>query len=233
MTEKASPNDRIEADNTARQRLPARPADSPLTCIAVEDQVMFLELLTGLLVARPRLHVVGQARNVRTGVKACQELKADLLLLDLDLPDGDGLEVARAFLDARPDGRVIVLSGHVSKFVCPAWLTDRVQAVVSKNDTFDVLRRELDELLGPISPNASGPALPTDGQGQPLTSREKEVYALIGDGLSTAEIAARMGVSSHTVQTHRKRIASKLGTRGDELMRRAVAHRTALSPAGT
>lgn len=222
----------VDSEDSPPARPPAPQGSRPLTCVVVEDQLMFLELLTGLLMVRPLLQVVAQARTMLTGVEACREWKPDLLILDLALPDGDGLDVARAFLGARPDGRLIVLSGHAANFVCPAWLTGRVQAVVSKNATFDVLRRELDELLGVVSPPAAGRAMTEEGCGQPLTGREAEVYALIGEGLSSAQIAARLGVSGHTVHTHRKRIASKLGTRGDELVRRAVAHRAALSSVG-
>ena len=202
------------------------------SCVVVEDQVMFLELLTGLLMARPRLHVAARARDVAAGAAACTRLKPDLLILDLALPDGDGLHVARAFLDARPDGRVIVLSGHASNFVCPAWLNDGLQAVVSKNDAFEVLRRELDDLLGALPVPVAGGADPGPARGRPLTAREAEVFALIGEGLPSAEIAARLEVSEHTVHTHRKRIAAKLGTQGDEIVRRAVALRTTLSAPG-
>lgn len=193
---------------------------------------MFLELLTGLLVARPGLTVVAQARNFVTAVEACGRWKPDLLLLDLHLSDGDGLEVARAYLEARPDGRVLVLSGHAANFVCPPWLNNHVQAVISKNATFNVLRRELDGLIGVIPPSPTTTALADRQAFHLLSDREAEVYALIGDGLSSAEIAARLGVSTHTVHTHRKRIASKLGTQGDELARRAMAHRLSLAPPG-
>jgi DNA-binding NarL/FixJ family response regulator len=196
----------------------------------VEDQVMFLELLTGLLVARPGLQVVAQAQTVQTAVEACHRWKPDLLLLDLALPDGDGLAVAREFLSVRPDGKVILLSGQAANFVCPIWLNDHVQAVISKNAAFDVLRIELDKLLGEIPPSPASPALPEKQPAPLLSDREAAVYMLIGDGLSSAEIATRLGVSSHTVHTHRKRLASKLGTKGDELMRRAMAHRLSLSP---
>jgi len=197
-----------------------------MTCVVVEDQLMFLELLTGLLVARPRLQVVAQAPTLNAAVSACRQWKPDLLLLDLALPDGDGLDVARAFLDVRPDGRLIVLSGHAANFVCPAWLSGRVQAVVSKNAAFDVLRRELDLLLGGVPPASQHGGPPGSRM---LSQREAEVYGLIGEGLSSMEIAARLGVSRHTVDTHRKRIAAKLGTQGDELLRRAVAHRVSLT----
>jgi len=208
------------------------PASRTMSCVVVEDQVMFLDLLAGLLMVRPRLHVAAQVGDLASGVTACRRLKPDLLVLDLALPDGDGLEVAREFLDVRPDGRVIVLSGHASDFVCPAWLNAGLQAVISKNAAFDVLRRELDELLGTLPVPVAGRAESDPVMSRSLTEREAEVFVLMGDGLSTAEIAARLNVSEHTVHTHRKRMAAKLGTQGDELVRRAVAHRMALSARG-
>lgn len=196
-----------------------------LTCFIVEDQVMFLELLEGMLSIRGGLTIAGRARTVAEGVAACAARAFDLLLLDLALPDGGGLDVARAFLARNRRGKVIVVTGHTSSFVCPAWLDANLQAVISKNDTFQSLRAELDELLGVPTrkkPKASGvPA------GRALTSREAEVFALLGDGLSSQEIADRLGIALHTALTHRKRLALKLCTRGTELTRRAIAQRVA------
>lgn len=198
-----------------------------IDCVVVEDQLMFLELLTGLLAVRPGLRVIATARSVAEGAAVCMLRRPELLLLDLALPDGDGLEVARQFLSARHDGRVIVLSGHSDTFVCPDWLTGRLAAVISKNDAFDALRRELDELLG-LLPSATTDGRAAGDDERLLTAREMTVYSLIGEGLSTVQIADRLSVTKNTVQTLRKRIASKLGTQGDELTRRAVAHRTML-----
>lgn len=208
------------------------PESHSMNCVVVEDQVMFLELLTGLLTARPGLRVVATARSVLEGQAACQIQKPDLLLLDLALPDGDGLDVARHFLGVRPEGRVIVLSGHSADFVCPAWLTGPLAAVISKNDTFDALRRELDDMLGAVPSGATDTPQVASPE-RPLTAREMDVYRLIGEGLTGGGIAQRLGVSKHTVHTLRKRIAAKLRTRGDELTRRAVIHRARLSGRGS
>lgn len=201
-------------------------ADNTLSCVVVEDQSMFLEMLGGMLAMRGGLRVVDQARGVAEGKAACVEHKPDLLVLDLTLDDGNGLEVAETFVKESPAGRVIVVSGNASDFVCPAWLNEALHAVISKNETFQALRQELDELLGPVRSSAS-----TTTRESPLTasltSREAEVFALIGEGLTSREIGQRLSISEHTVQTHRKRVAAKLGTQGDELTRIAVAQRTA------
>ena len=186
---------------------------------------MFLELVEKMLQLRGGLRIVGRARTVAEGIGACAAHCPDLLLLDLALSDGDGVEGARHFLRGNPSGTVIIITGHKSSFVCPTWLDGNLQAVISKNDTFQVLRAELDELLGRAEPEATGPA---GGRGEiPLTKREAELFALVGQGLSSQQIAERLRISVHTVLTHRKRIATKLGTSGMGLVARAAAQRGA------
>lgn len=203
------------------------PAPSELLrCVIVEDQSMFLELLAGMMTLQGSVRIVAQACDVASGVAACKRHRPDVLVLDLALPDGDGLAVARKLVTINPESRVIVVSGQASDFVCPAWLNDNLQAVISKNDAFESLRRELDELAGRGSQAAADRRT---GMSQQLSDREAEVFRLIGDGLGTREIADRLGLSEHTIKTHRKRIALKLGTTGDELVRRAVIHRATFS----
>lgn len=193
-----------------------------ISCVIVEDQAMFLEMLSEMVALRGGLRVVDQARTVAAGRVACTTHRPDLLILDLALTDGEGLDVARTFVEANPDGRVIVVSGNASDFVCPAWLTPALQAVISKNETFQALRQELDDLVG-------GGRLPSPARVRTATAelspREAEIFALMGDGLTTRQIAERLHLSEHTVHTHRKRLALKLGTQGDELTRLAITQR--------
>ena len=130
--------------------------------------------------------------------------------------------MARTFVEANPDGRVIVVSGNASDFVCPAWLTPALQAVISKNETFQSLRQELDDLVGEV--RLPSPARLRTATAE-LSPREAEIFALMGDGLTTRQIAERLHLSEHTVHTHRKRLALKLGTQGDELTRLAITQR--------
>jgi DNA-binding NarL/FixJ family response regulator len=195
----------------------------PLSCVIVEDQAMFLDMLGGMLSMRGGLKIVDRARSVAAGKRCCVQHRPDLLVLDLTLADGSGLDVARTFLEANPAGRVIVVSGNSSDFVCPAWLNSSLQAVIDKNETFQALRQELDELLGPARPGHVGHR--DHSPATLLTAREAEIFALIGDGFTSREIGEKLSISEQTVQTHRKRIAAKLGTHGDELTRIAVAQR--------
>jgi DNA-binding NarL/FixJ family response regulator len=204
------------------EKIPTRLRE--VTCVLVEDQGLFLELLGGMLSMRGGLRVVATARSVAEGKSACAKHRPDLLVLDLDLPDGNGLEVARGLLEKNPVARVIIVSGHASDFVCPPWLDANLQAIISKNDTFASLRKELDEILG-VEGHSKRPLKRKNVSNKPLTPRESEIFALVGDGLTNKEICARLNISSHTVQTHRKRIAIKLGTNGAELVQRAIVQR--------
>jgi len=199
---------------------PASPSPM-LRCVIVEDQSMFLDLLAGMMAIQGGIRVVAEAHDVEEGIAACAKHCPDVLVLDLALPDGDGLEVARHLIAANPAGRVIVFSGHASDFICPPWLDGHLHAVISKNDAFESLRREIDTLTGRVAVQPQAVSL------RSLTPREAEIFGLIGEGLTSAGIAERLGLSRQTVQTHRKRIAAKLKTSGNDLVCRAVSQRAA------
>lgn len=193
-----------------------------LRCVIVEDQTMFLQMLHSMLRSVPDLHVVATARTVAEGLAACEEHRPDLLVLDLSLPDGAGVDVARRLARLNRSARTIVLSGEASTFVCPADLNRQIHAVLNKTQAFDDLASELKGLL----PKARGgsQSLKTGDVRASLTAREYEIFQMIGRGLMSKEIAEKLSVSPHTIQTHRKKIAHKLGTSGPELAQQALRH---------
>lgn len=195
----------------------AIPSAVTMRCVVVEDQVMFLQLLVAMLRTLPDLEVVATAQGAAEAVAACREHRPELLILDLALPDGDGLEVMTALAEQDGPPRVIVLSGQVSSFVCPSRLRPLVQAVVDKTRAYDDLRSEIQRLLDPRADDSG------DGEARGrLTAREREVFALIGKGCTNRVIAERLGLSLRTVETHRKNITVKVGAKGGELVRLAA-----------
>ena len=185
------------------------PANPPiLRCLIVEDQVMLLQLLHSMLEVMPGLSVVAAATTQAEAIAHCRSADPpDLLILDLALPDGDGLAVAQALAEHHPNPQVVVLSGQASSFVCPAALQPLIAGVVDKTSAFSQLTSVLERCL-PQS-------------GTPLTPRQQEIFGLIGKGLTNKEIARAAGLSIATVETHRKTIAQKLGVSGAELVRQA------------
>lgn len=179
-----------------------------LRCLIVEDQVMFLQLLRSMLEAVPGLSVVASATTQADAIAFCRsDDPPDLVILDLALPDGDGLAVAQALAEHHPNPQVVVLSGQASSFVCPAALQPLIAGVVDKTSAFHQLTSVLERCL----PQSA----------EPLTPRQQEIYGLIGQGLTNKEIAKTTNLSIATVETHRKAIAQKLGVSGSELVRQA------------
>lgn len=193
-----------------------------LTCVIVEDQTMFLQMLHNMLETMPQLRVAATARSRAEAIEACQEHLPDLLVLDLALPDGEGITVARKLAKLKPAAKTIVLSGEASTFVCPADLQKHVHAVLDKTQAFDALAEEIKLLLPRVRPTTAS-AQRGDIR-DTLTPREYEIFRLIGRGLLSKEIGESLGITALTVQSHRKKIAQKLGTNGTELVQQAMRH---------
>lgn len=210
-----------------------------LRCVVIEDHRMFLDLVTTMLHATPSLaiDVVGTAGTVADGIAACDRLKPDLVLLDLALPDGTGITVAQHLAAAHPYAKIVVISGQSSTFVCPAALASCTHAVVHKAEAFDALQAILAGLAGLAARGTGSRLVGTHAalkarSGLPsrhLSQREREIFALIGASLTSEEIAHKLGLSIHTVQTHRKNIAAKFGVSGRKLPALAYQFRDQLS----
>ena len=197
---------------------PDHPA--PLTCVVVEDQLMFLQLLVGMLKLQQGLRVVATAATAAAGIEACIKHRPDLLILDLSLPDQRGEVVAEALLSHHPEARLIVLSGEASRFVCPPQLQSMLHAVIDKIEAYSSLVDEIAELIGPQPcPHST------------LTPRERDVLHLIGEGLSNSQISEVLQLAVHTVETHRRNLSGKLGLKGAELVRYATLQ--SLQPHGS
>jgi DNA-binding NarL/FixJ family response regulator len=203
-----------------------------LRCVVVEDQVMFQQLLVAMLRAHEGLDVVGTALTVAEARAVCRQQRPDVLILDLALPDGRGLEVVETLIEVAPSARVIVLSAEASSFVCPAPLRPVVHAVVDKTRAYGTLSQEIGEICrqrrAELRAGDDGPPQPADPppQQRPLTQREEEIFSLIGRGQSNRDIAALLHLSQRTVETHRKNIVAKLGVSGPELVRLAALQLT-------
>jgi DNA-binding NarL/FixJ family response regulator len=183
-----------------------------------------------LLDAQPNFEVVGQAENGEVGLRLARELAPDVVLMDVRMPELDGIEATRRLLaDAHAPGespRVIMLttfdvddyvfdairagaSGFLLKDAPPADLIAAVE-VVARGDALlapSVTRRMIEHFVRASPTRGQHPALPQ------LTERETEVLILVARGLSNAEIAVELVIAEQTVKSHVSRLLSKLGAR--------------------
>lgn len=181
-----------------------------------EDQRMVRELLSALLVREPDFEVVGEAATGTEALALAAQLRPDVLVLDIGLPDVDGIEVARTVKRSLPGVRLLALSVHGERrFV--------QQMLEAGADGYVVKAAALEELVQAIrvvaqgnvylSPEITRAALRGDAAGEEtaLGARERQVLALLAEGKRSAEIAAGLHISPATVEVHRRNIMRKLG----------------------
>ncbi|GGJ06236.1 response regulator transcription factor [Streptomyces brasiliensis] len=219
------------------------PARVPRVLIA-DDQTLIRTGFRLILNARG-IEVVGEAADGAEAVAAVRELRPDVVLMDIRMPNMDGLEATRRILERHPDCRVLILttfdldryvyealtlgaSGFLLKDVTPEHLAAAVRLV----DTGDALlapsiTRRLVERYAAEAGRA--PAVHADLV--VLTPREREVLTWLGRGLSNTELAAELCLSEATVKSHVARIFAKLGLR-DRAQAVVLAYETGLVRAG-
>jgi DNA-binding NarL/FixJ family response regulator len=188
--------------------------------LLVEDHALVREGTREILERDPRLRVVGEAEDGPAALALVDDLQPDIVLVDLDLPILNGIEVVRR-IRARPNGPLaLVLSAYDDE--------DYVMAALSAGATGYLLKTaHADELISAIHAAASGETVlqgsvgrtllaraQGPGQHEVLTERELEVLRLAAQGARTKQIAAQMMVSSRTVEGHLTNIFNKLGVSG-------------------
>lgn len=200
-----------------------------LRCLIVEDQGLFSELLAAMLRAHSGIEVVAAVASRQAAIEACDRHRPDVVILDLELPDGWGLAVAEHLAAIHPTGRVVVLSSHAESFQRPPTLRSTIEAVLDKSRAYEDLIQALNHLLGGEEPTpAVGEEL--EQRLALLTERERTVLSLLGQGWSSQQIAAALEVSVHTADTHRRRISEKLALRGAALIHQATLWRQQFKP---
>ena len=188
---------------------------SPMNCLVIDDQTIFLDLLASLVESFPEIAKVSKADGVQAALAVAGQQKLDLAIVDLVLPDGDGVALATNLVQQHPQIQLIILSGCAQEFICPRNLIKSIRGVIDKADAFEALRDCLTNIIQPVH--------------QTLTPRQKEIYKLIGKGKSNKEIAQHLGTSIATVETHRKAIAKHMQLSGAELIRAAALNQQLLN----
>jgi DNA-binding NarL/FixJ family response regulator len=204
---------------------PSIDSDGPASaCLVVVRNRLYRDLVAGWIADHARGRVTVRAADHAAATVGLAAWVPDVLVLEVSGLEHDGLAVAEAFLTRRPAGRLIVLVEAAATFAPPPWLAERVVAVFDSSARLGELELALAPLLGLAGPTPGGRHDPP-ANGRRLSHREAEVLRLIGEGLDSGSIAAELGIALSTVATHRKRIAAKLGTRGNQLTRYAVLQR--------
>jgi DNA-binding NarL/FixJ family response regulator len=198
-----------------------------------------------VLQARQGWRVVGEAANGREAVQKAIELKPDVAVVDISMPELDGVEVARQIREGVPSTKVLVLTMHESDQMVKRALDAGALGYILKSDLTECLARAVKALsegkrfLTPkVSEIVLDGFLKTESQrqqgeqaGARITPRESEIIRLLAEGRANKEIAAQLGITVRTVETHRAKIMLKLGLHSlAELIHYAMRHGIAAVP---
>jgi DNA-binding NarL/FixJ family response regulator len=208
--------------------------------LVVEDHLIVREALVTLLGVRPDLQIVGVAASIRETMPLVEQTRPDLLLLDLSLEDGSGIELARRLHRSRSQTRVLVVTGFRDGFAAREALAAGVAGYVLKEqpsadlfDAIDVIRLGGTYVSPTIAAQLRSDQLSPkeDNPLASLSNRESEIFRLIVSGASSKDLSRRLFISVKTVETHRTNIGRKLGVRTSvDLVRFAAAQGIAIAP---
>ncbi len=199
----------------------SEPPPSPIRILLVDDHTLFREGLVSLFNTQPDIEIVGQAGSVEDAIALASTETPDLILMDLTLPDGTGVDATRAIHIVAPEARVIILTvheeeesifesvragaiGYLNKNVRAAELLDTLRRVRSGEAGISGMtaRRILDQFV------RQSPQLPVEAV--TLTFREIEVLRELANNASNQDIASRLVISENTVKNHVRNILVKL-----------------------
>ena len=193
--------------------------------LIVDDHPLFREGLKSLLANRAGFEVVGEAGNGKDGFLMAQELRPDVVLMDLSLPDKSGIEVTRNIRTLLPETRIAIVSMHSKiEYITEAFRAGATGYVVKESATerlVECLEKICQgeyfidsslshKVVESLIKSDKDETKITDRGYSTLTPREQQVMRLIAEGLSTKKIAERLFISPKTVENHRANIMGKL-----------------------
>jgi DNA-binding NarL/FixJ family response regulator len=192
--------------------------DAPTTVVIVEDHSLIRDGLRMLLALERRFLLVGEAGTVAEARTVIAQKKPTIAIIDVGLPDGDGIALAESLIKADPVLRVLVLTGELSSATVARALAIGAHGYVHKQHNADELFAALGALREGgryVSESVAASYRPSASTGAPsplekLTTREREIVALLCEGDSSKHVARKLDLSVATVRKHRENIMAKL-----------------------
>jgi DNA-binding NarL/FixJ family response regulator len=213
---------------------------SLLRILVADDHDLMRRGLRSMLETRPGWQICAEAHTGAEAVLKAQETKPDVAILDISMPEMDGLEAARQIKKSSAKTEILVLSMHYSDQLIQEILKAGARGYIMKSDSDRDLVRAVEALahhkpfFTPLATelmltNLNSPGSPSGNEGEMkerLTAREREIIRLISEGQSSREVASTLGISVKTADTHRANIMRKLQVHAvSDLVRYALRNR--------
>jgi DNA-binding NarL/FixJ family response regulator len=209
-----------------------------LRILIADDHDLMRRGLRTLLETHPGWTICAEANTGRDAVAKAEELRPDIVIMDITMPELNGVEAARRILKSSPSTEILILSVHHSDQLIREILAAGVRGYIVKSDSDRDLvvavealsnhkpfftPRATELMLNGLDSRGSGPAGLPQNLSDRLTSREREIVQLLSEGKSSKEVASDLSISVKTAETHRANIMRKLEIHSvSELVRYAV-----------
>lgn len=191
--------------------------------LIIDDHAAIIEMMTQVVESLPGFKVVGSALDSDTAMELCRTQSADIIILDLVLPGVSGLTLLHDLIVLRPQAKVLIFTGSLNAPAMRGAITAGVMGVVEKMANLDIFRTALQSVAagqpyyGPLAGRLIKSLVSRESDEKTssaeLTKRERTILCHVAQGMSSKEIADKLGLSIHTVINHRTNLMKKTGLR--------------------
>jgi DNA-binding NarL/FixJ family response regulator len=196
-----------------------------INVFVVDDHQIFLDGIVSLLDDEPNIKIVGTAHNGKEAIDRIKTSKVDVVLMDINMPEMDGIEATKQLKKINPDIKILMLTMHSEARFIKECLEIGAKGYVMKNISKDDLLKAIDtvnqdksyldadsqeKLISSMSNSDEEDTRNYDELAAQITQRELEILQLIALGLTSQDIATKLFISKNTVETHRKNMLAKL-----------------------
>jgi DNA-binding NarL/FixJ family response regulator len=165
------------------------------------------------LLRSPHIRVVGEAPDGETAVALAERRKPDVVIMDLRMPQMDGIEATEEIASRAPDTRVLVFTAYSERALLQRGLESGARGYILKETPHETLLRAIEKVAAGetfVDPGLMAEFIAGRGQMDVLTPREREILQLLADGMSNVDVAQKLFISQETVKSHVRHILAKL-----------------------
>ena len=190
----------------------ANDGKTEITCLIVDDHEGVREGLRLSLSRAPHIRVVGEASDGASAVALAERRRPDVVIMDVRMPGMDGLEATKLITEKTPDSHVLIFTAYSERSLLGRGLESGAKGYILKEAPRETLVRAIEKVSKGetfVDPALMTAFLPGKGEDM-LTTREREILQLLADGMSNADVAAKLFISQETVKSHVRHILTKL-----------------------
>jgi DNA-binding NarL/FixJ family response regulator len=184
-----------------------------ITCLIADDHEVVREGLRIALSRSARIRVVGEAADGTAAVAMTERRRPDVVIMDLRMPDMDGLEATELLLEKVPETAVLIFTAYGERSLLQRGLESGARGYILKEAPHETLVRAIEKVAAGetyVDPGLMAEFVSGRAQAEILTPREREILQLLADGMSNADVAEKLFISQETVKSHVRHILAKL-----------------------